>query len=477
MQLESNFYRRHKAWGIVAVLAVFLLVFRLEYWTPMQSDDYFYFLKGLSLQATVHQYLHWSGRLVADFISSALLHLGSHFLTTLLNAVAVVALALVIACMPLCASGRESARVAGGGFSATVFLLVFFLYWVSNPAIGQTSLWIVGSANYLWTNLLLCLFLLGFLSELRRADPGPGPLQAGLKTAALCALALIAGCSNENTSVTALALIVFLAWRQYRNGGGSAKLWCYVLAFAAGAAVLLLAPGNFERYHSRGYHEWEQLSIGMRTLDHLYRRFPNAMAQYWETFLVLLALARFGPRWSRDSRFYVLLFVTASFVVNLALLPAPHIPRRAMNGGLVYLLIALSFAAYDFLARMRALRIGARIAAAPTPGRKRRARLLTILTLICGLHFAAVYYFMCYAYRGAYVQAQVRDSIIRQGIANGQSHIEIPDFFFSRLLRERHQFDRYFNGRAMARYYGTTAVITQYKVRNNYSLTVAPVRR
>jgi len=467
---ESNLCRRRKVLGTVVVSVILLLVFRLEYWTPMHSDDYFYFLKGLSLQATLHQYMHWSGRLVADFISSALLHLGSHFLTTLLNAAAVVALAFVIACMPLYALGREGARVAGGGFNATVFLLVFFLYWVSNAAIGQTSLWIVGSANYVWTNLLLCLFLLGFLSELRRFDSGPGLLQARLKMAGLCVLALIAGCSNENTSVTALALIVLLAWRQYRNGGGSARLWCYMLAFAVGAAVLLLAPGNFERYYSRGNLEWEHMSMGMRTLDHLYRRFPNAMAQYWEDFLALILLARFGPRSSRDVRYYVALFVGASFVANLVLLPAPHIPRRAMNGGLVFVLIAISFAAHGFLARIREMiprhAIGAR-----------RARLLAGLTLVCGLYFAAVYGFMLYAYKATYVESQVRDSIIRLGIASGLSSIEIPDFHFPGLLRERHQFDRSFNGEAMARYYGTDATITQYKVRNTYSFSAPPIRR
>lgn len=468
---ESNSCRRRKAFGIVVVCVVLLLVFRLEYWTPMHSDDYFYFLKGVSLQATLHQYLHWSGRLVADFISSALLHLGSHFLTTLANAVAVVALALTIACMPLCAPGSLGLRVVDTGFSVIVFLLVFFLYWVANPAVGQTSLWIVGSANYLWTNLLLCLFLLGFLNELRHAARGPehDPGRVWLRTGGLCVLALIAGCTNENTSLTALFLIAFLAWRQCRTGYGG-RLWWPVCVFAVGVALLLLAPGNFERYDSRSYHEWQHMSIGLKVLDHLFRRFPNAMAQYWEAFLALILLARFGPRSSRDVRYYVVLFVAAAFVANLVLLPAPHIPKRAMNGGLVFVLIAVAFAAHGFLARVR--ETTARHAASA-----RRTRLLAALTLVCGLHFAAIYGFMCYAYKATYIQAQVRDAIIRQGIAQGQSHIEIPDFHFHGLLRERQQFDRYFNGPEMARYYGTEAKITQYKVRNNYSFSVPPIKR
>lgn len=471
MQLESNLYRRHKAWGIVAVLAVFLLVFRLEYWTPMHSDDYYYFLKGVSLQATLHQYLHWSGRLVADFISSALLGLNNHFLTTMLNAVAVVALAWIIAYIPVCAHGQQGSRVAADGFSPTVFLLVFFLYWAANPALGQTTLWIVGSANYLWTNVLMCLFLLGFLSELRPSGCGPErkPWLAWLKVFGLCLFAPFAGCGNENTSITSLALVAFLAWRQRHDGHGG-RLLLLVVVFAVGVALLLLAPGNFERYYAQSYQEWRQLGLGVRVLDHLYRRLPNAMVQYWEAFLVLALLLWFGPRGSRGARYYVALFVGASFVANLALLPAPHIPRRAMNGGLVYLLVAISFAAHGFKVQVPEQMCARRDVNA------RPSRLLAVLTLACGLHFAAIYYFMYYAYRATYEQAQVRDAIIRRGIANGQSHIDIPDFHFPRLLRERQQFDRYPSGVDMARYYGTTATITPYKVENVYSFSVPPIR-
>ncbi|OWT63851.1 DUF6056 family protein [Candidimonas nitroreducens] len=479
MPSEPNSCRRSKLWSLAAIVVVFLLVFRLEYWTPMHSDDYFYFLKGVSLHATLSHYLHWSGRLVADFVSSALLGLNSHFLTTAINAASVVALAWAIACMPGCALGR---RAADTGFHPTVFLLVFFLYWVANPAIGQTSLWIVGSANYLWTNLLLCLFLLGFLRELRSiADDAEQGKEKGQRQelergrawprlAGLCVLGLAAGCSNENTSLTALVLTAFLAWRPWRERR-DARLWWLVLAFAAGAAVLLLAPGNFERYQSMGYHEWRHMGLAIRSWDHLYRRFPNAMVQYWEAFLVLILLIGIGPRCGRDVRRYVALFVAASFVANLVLLPAPHIPKRAMNGGLVFLLIAVSFAAYGFLAKMDGP--GAWRTANP----RRAPWLPAVLTLVCGLHFALIYGFMYYSYQATYIQAQVRDAIIRRGIGDGQSHIEIPDFYFPALLRERHRFDRFFNGRAMAHYYGTQATITQYKVRNPYSFSVPPVRR
>ena len=482
MPSEPNSCRRSKLWSLAAIVVVFLLVFRLEYWTPMHSDDYSYLLKGVSLHATLSHYLHWSGRLVADFVSSALLGLNSHFLTTAINAAAVVALAWAIACMPGCALGRRAADTTDTGFHPTVFLLVFFLYWVANPAIGQTSLWIVGSANYLWTNLLLCLFLLGFLRELQRiADDAEQGKEKGQTRelernrtwpclAGLCVLGLAAGCSNENTSLTVLVLIAFLAWRPWREGRG-ARLWWLVLAFAVGAAVLLLAPGNFERYQSTGYHEWQHMGLAIRAWDHLYRRFPNAMVQYWEAFLALVLLMGFGPRYGRDVRRYVGLFVAASFVANLVLLPAPHIPKRAMNGGLVFLLIAVSFAVQGFLAKLD--EPGASRAASP----RRYARLPAVLTLVCGLHFAAIYGFMYYSYHATYVQAQVRRAIIRRGIADGRSHIKIPDFYFPALLRERHQFDRYFNAKAMARYYGTGATITQYKVRNPYSFSVPPVRR
>ncbi len=56
------------------VCATFLsVVYTLNYYTPLQSDDYGYAIIGFNFDAHLHHYLTWSGRIVADFISPTLL--------------------------------------------------------------------------------------------------------------------------------------------------------------------------------------------------------------------------------------------------------------------------------------------------------------------------------------------------------------------------------------------------------------------
>src|SRR3546814_504777 len=126
------------------------------------------------------------------------------------------------------------------------------------------------------------------------------------------------------------------------------------------------------------------------------------MVQYWEGFVVLGLLIKLQPTLSDETRLYTYLFVLAAFVANAVLMPAPIIPRRTLNGGFIYLLIATSFVAYSFLAQAGA-----------------KAKGIKIVTLICGLHFAVSYGLMHRAYLNATEQAQVRIHIIEQGIKDG----------------------------------------------------------
>ena len=423
---------RRTAFLSLAIISVlFALVFRLEYLTPMQSDDYAYYLKGISLKAIYTHYMGWSGRLVADSLASAVLVLDNHFLITFINAIAVMAIALIITFLPLFGERKNAP------FSVLTFFLIFSLYWVANPSLGQTSFWIVGSANYLWTNCVHFLFLLLFIRETKNTQSNL------LKQASLFLLSLVAGCSNENTGLTTLCLISFLALREFRSGYRPYKLLLYIAGFAAGVAILLLSPGNLAR--TGQFADWYNLAYTEQFFIHFIKRFPNAMAQYWQPFIVLILLLKFQPKLSKETKLYTGLFTLASFTANAILMPAPHIPNRTLNGGFIYLLIAICFAAYSFLAQPQA-----------------KKQLMKALTLVCGLQFVVSYYFMYNAYRDASSQALVRENIIKTAIKMGADHIEIPKFHFGTLLRQREKFDEYFFGSTMSKYYGTTARITEY---------------
>lgn len=427
------------------IIVLFLLVFRLEYLTPMISDDFSFYLKGFSLEAIKSHYMGWGGRILADTSASAVLGIGNHFVIAFINALAVVALVTIITRLPLFGERKNTA------LNALVFFLIFSLYWVANPNLGDTTFWIVGSAHYLWTNVFNFLFLLLFIRETQSRQ------SSTLKTALLFLLGIAAGCSNENTGLTSLGIIVLLSIREFRNGNKDWKLALYAAGFALGIATLLLAPGNFARGHS--FPEWYALSFGQQLFIHFVKRWPDGMVQYWEVFLVLILLIKFQPKLSKETKFYAVLFVLASFVANAVFMPAPVIPKRALNGGFIYLLIATSFVAYSFLSQAGA-----------------KLKLFKLITVVCGLHFAVSYALMDRAYSGTAEQALVRTSLIEQGIKNGADHIEIPKYYFTYLLRNRERFDTYFNGAAMADYYGTKAKITEYPTNQPYSLARPPTK-
>ncbi|WP_407707109.1 DUF6056 family protein [Aeromonas veronii] len=57
------------------LILVSLLIFGFSIFVPMHSDDYFYFNLGLGLTEHLNHYMNWSGRILADYISSIILTL------------------------------------------------------------------------------------------------------------------------------------------------------------------------------------------------------------------------------------------------------------------------------------------------------------------------------------------------------------------------------------------------------------------
>ena len=129
----------------------------------MHSDDFAYSLRGIGFNSIIEHYRGWSGRLVSDFISTFLLTILPKSIYGLINSLALTGLIYFICLIPVCASGKRQGL-------AVCIVIVFFLYFVANPSLGQTSFWIVGSANYLWTNLFISDFYSLLFSCLRKSS-------------------------------------------------------------------------------------------------------------------------------------------------------------------------------------------------------------------------------------------------------------------------------------------------------------------
>ncbi|MFT0532160.1 DUF6056 family protein [Castellaniella hirudinis] len=446
-----RFQRGGNRWLLPACIFVFCAGLVVNWLAPMSSDDYSYFLKGVSWDAVWAHYNGWSGRLVADTLSSLVLGLGSHS-ADVFNALALTALVWVLSVLGL--------RLLGGvswAPDARVFLLVFALYWVNNPQLGHTTFWIVGAANYLWTNVLNFGFALVFLAALQRQAAGRRLTWAWALGG--CVFAVIAGCTNENTALTTWLLLVFLAWRAWRGGQRGAWPWVWLACMAAGVAVLVLAPGNGVRALVADNQEWYAEPLWWRVAYHLARRLPDSMMKYWEVYLLLL-LGMACVRRPRDVGRWVAGLIGLAVLANLILVQAPAFPKRALQGGFMYALVAASllghYAVRAGTARWR-VALGAGLGA-------------------CALQWVVSYALVVRAYHGAAQQDAVRVALVRDAIESGQARVEIPQYYFSGMLNRRDGFDVFFNGAAMARYYGSEIQITEYPVQGPYRLGHPPRR-
>lgn len=426
--------------GITEILccaAIFLLVLAPSLYIPMHSDDYSYYLMGMSFDKHYAHYMSWSGRIVADLISPLLLTTMPHWAYEMINSIAFALLIIFVSSIP--ARSEGSRRLS----FAIIVSLIFMLYWIANPNLGQTSFWIVGSANYLWTNLFIAIFL-AYLLRCSRGGRTNIPL--------LAVLALLAGCSNENTSVMVLLITTFIVF--YEQLSKQVKITA-IVGVLIGAAFLILSPGNMARASVPVFESWYSTSILHRIFVHFFYRFPQAAAEYWPVYIVLVAslvVASFAGSLRKQSLVYVTVFFIASIMANAILVASPVFPPRSMSGGLFFLLIATSFALSD---------------AVDAKGKFEKALIAASLAFSI-FYFLPSYTFFNMAMQKTYAQSKIRDSIVIDGKESGKENIHIPEFYFSQLIKPYDRFDLS-HTRFMANYFGVKSINT-FKINFDYSM-------
>lgn len=129
-------------------------------------------------------------------------------------------------------------RLAGGRWWHTLPLTLAYVMLLF-PCPGETMMWMAGSCNYMWS-VTLTLAVMCLLSRQSGMDIGGKAL-----TLMLC---VVAGSMNESVSVS--FLIGAVVWLIAKRGEGRGRFaLCAVVAYAAGLAVILAAPGLWARLH------------------------------------------------------------------------------------------------------------------------------------------------------------------------------------------------------------------------------------
>ncbi len=315
---------RNALWAVAILLFGVLFVFnRLA---PLIADDYSYcqswadwsqISSPLQIPASMAaHYVDHGGRVLVHGIGQLLLLLPG-WLFDLLNAAVFVGFGCIL----------YSFGFRRKEYSPLAYGLLAVGMWLYIPEFAQTSLWLIGSVNYLWGTAISMGWLLCFwrLSE-RDAPAGP------VRTICITAGAFLAGLCNENTSAAVLLaagllmLILLLERRRWR-------LWMITSCISgfAGWVVMVAAPGNAARAAREGVNSALSFEV-------LYNRFIDCTDVLQSTMKEMLLacgvlfVAAMALGASRGMLLRGAALLVSGLACTYAMMGAPYLSPRSMMG-------------------------------------------------------------------------------------------------------------------------------------------------
>ena len=313
---------------IITILGGILYTF--NYWTPLLADDFGYRVSRITGQpvssfsdifwSEYHHYFTWGGRVINHFLAQCFLWWGKTYFN-ILNTFAYLGLILLIYIHAL---GKWVWRPSLLIIISTGLLL--FL-----PAWGQDILWLTGSANYLWSILIVLIFLLPFRFQMEREKPV-------LNNPALCSLYMVFGCiagwTNENLTVGLNCIACLYIWYFYhvRHRRYTYMIWG-IAGTIVGALFLLLAPGNIVRAGDATL-----IKTVIKGIGHVFRKFFQLNSLFYPCLIVMgLCVA---IKNSLKVSIWKIYFI-GGIVTHISMIASPYYSDRAVAPALFFLLIAL----------------------------------------------------------------------------------------------------------------------------------------
>lgn len=318
-------------------LCIFISILLLNILTPYIADDYGYmFYFGAGYPRYIHslsdligsQYNHynmWGGRVIGHGIAQVLLRLHP-WVASFLNSVVYMLFSMLI----------YRHIVGKNKGSLLLYILVNLFIWFFIPSLGDTLLWITGSANYLWCTTIILAFLYLYRLDI---DNRNGWIYKVFFFFLSLIGGIVAGCTNENTVAGLIVMLILLIFRYYVVNK-AIPVW-YITGFVSvciGYLFLVLAPGNSQR-----------ASINLSVFI-LLKRFVEISAMLVMSYGWLLVLA-IGLLFA-DKRFHTIkylrlllelpcIYVIGALISTYVMLASPQFPERSWFGIVVFFVIAI----------------------------------------------------------------------------------------------------------------------------------------
>ena len=263
---------------------------------------------GDLIDSQVSHYMTWGGRTPAHTLIQFFVWIGKGFFDVA-NTLMFAALLVLIA---------RSAEVR---LTSRVLLWIALGLWIAVPEWISTMQWLTGACNYLWMGVIQ----LAFIALILRRSP-----HSSLRiTHYALPIAFLAGWSNEAGGITTLFVVLALVVSRKKIRPSELAA---MLSFAIGYALLILAPGNFNRLQLS--HPNFSLSIDV-IISHLSTGIEVLGGELILIIPIAIALLK-NPRGDRS----MLLFSIAGFLVPLMMIFSPEFPLRSCFMSAIFFLIA-----------------------------------------------------------------------------------------------------------------------------------------
>ncbi len=326
-KINTWYYQHKKIVQIVWLVIAFFLLFFALYTKEYRSDDLIYSMKWQSdeplsslgdiFDFQVHHYFEWGGRTVAHTIAQLLFLIGKPF-SSLFITIAYFLLAFMIT------------KIATDKFSIYLYSIALGCLYYLNPAFEKTVLWYTGSANYMWTTLIMLVAIYPAVKIFKEK-------LLDVKDYLFLPLSFLAGWGNENTSPTLLLFLIFLLIVEIKKHK-KVHIWLIlsIVLWTLGCGLLILAPGNGVRS--------SEFSSGLMAIAYRGHGQVNSWLNWLLPTNVILHITyvlrkeKIGKISSLDIG---TIFCMLGFISIFVMVASPTYPVRATFGSFVFLLIAL----------------------------------------------------------------------------------------------------------------------------------------
>lgn len=316
---------------LIFLFLIFITMLIMNFLTPLIADDYTYSFglnnKKISNIGDIfikqyYHYLKWGGRSVAHTIAQFFLMIGKNIFNIANSLIYCVMVYLIYLHSKL-----------GEKDNSKIIIIINLLLWFMLPVFGQSCIWLIGSCNYMWTTVIILLFLLPFNKDSIKKD-------TWLITLGMFLLGIIAGWTNENTSFGLNAITIgLLALKKNRDKKYKFKKWQIsgLIGSILGFIILIIAPGNF----ARNEYFKESTSFIVKIMKRAFNITNTFVIYVLPLIIMLIILLSIYYYKKKKVKFETYIYCIGGILTAYAMTLSPVFPERAWTGVIIFFIISI----------------------------------------------------------------------------------------------------------------------------------------